>query len=77
MRKVASFLIFLLTLLPLHATPIQRQADHAQNLLEETLYRITHAWIMMQYHFEKGNQRLMESADSESKNFQKNLPLKQ
>lgn len=72
MRKLLFLFIFLTLLLPLQAnTVLQTKTNEAQNILDKTISKIVHSWVMMKYHFELGNQRLRESAKAEKKKSQK------
>ena len=60
--------LVLICFFPLFAkTPLQVQSENAQNILEKTMYRITHSWEMMKYHFSKGNKMLKDSAKKNAK----------
>ena len=65
MRTYSILLIFALAIFPLYAnTHLQNGAEKAQNFLERTFSRANHAWIMMQYHFFLGNEKLKETANN-------------
>ena len=74
MRLLSVILLFLFAVVPLNAdTELQRQTEHAQNYLDWTLRRVSHAWEKMKFHFWEGNNRLKESAKIDKKTIQKHL----
>ena len=61
MRRLFIISLLLLAVPPLNAdTELQECSEQAQNYLEWTISRISHAWEMMIYHFEEGTDRLNE-----------------
>lgn len=64
MRRIFVIFLLLLGTIPLNAdTELQECSEQAQNYVEWTVSRISHAWEMMIYHFEEGTNRLNETSD--------------
>ena len=74
MRLLSVIFLFLFAVASLNAeTELQRQTEHAQNYLDWTLSRITHAWGKMKFHFWEGNSRLKDSAKIDKETIQKQV----